>query len=116
MPTLHKPLTDDALELIAARFRVLAEPTRLKILNALGEGELSVGELVLATNASQANVSKHLSLLLDNGLVTRRKAGLNVLYRIADASIFRLCELVCDSLSERLEMQRATLEQRILVM
>jgi ArsR family transcriptional regulator len=114
MATPHKPLTDDALELIATRFRVLAEPMRLKLLNTLGADELSVSELVLATGASQANVSKHLGLLLENGLVARRKVGLNVLYRIADASIFNLCELVCDSLSERLENQRAALTQRTL--
>ena len=95
-------LTDEALALIAARFRVLAEPMRLKILNTLGESELSVGELVAATGAGQANVSKHLGILFDAGLLHRRKEGLNTYYRVADPTIFELCETVCASLGERL--------------
>jgi ArsR family transcriptional regulator len=100
-----KDLTPEALELIAARFRLLSEPMRLRILNALRGGERTVGELVQATGAGQANVSKHLGLLLDAGIVARRKEGLNAYYGIADRSIFDLCELVCDSLSERLAAQ-----------
>ncbi len=98
-------MTEHALELIAARFRVLAEPMRLKILHALGADEMSVSELVEATGAGQANVSKHLSLLGDAGMVARRKEGLNVYYRVADSSIFDLCEAVCTSLGERLAAQ-----------
>ena len=106
----RKELTEEVLEMIAARFRVLAEPMRLKILHNLGEEEMSVGELVEATDASQANVSKHLALLLDAGLVSRRKEGLNVFYRIADATIFDLCEVVCTSLGERLAAQQSAIK------
>jgi ArsR family transcriptional regulator len=88
--------------LIAGRFRVLAEPMRLRLLHALGDGELSVSELVDATGAGQANVSKHLGIMLDAGLVGRRKEGLNVFYRVAEPSIFDMCEAVCSSLSQRL--------------
>ena len=109
----HKPLTDEALELIAARFRVLAEPMRLKILNTLGHNEMSVGELVEATGALQANISKHLGVLLDGGLVTRRKEGLSVIYRIADQTIFDLCETVCVSLGERLAAQQQTIKRAL---
>ncbi len=98
----RRELTDEALELIAARFRMLAEPMRLKILHALGQEEMSVGEMVEATGAGQANVSKHLALLLDAGLVARRKEGLMVYYRVSDATIFDLCEAVCSSLGEHL--------------
>lgn len=101
----HAQLTEEALELIAARFRVLAEPMRLRILNALGEDEMSVTELVDATAAGQANVSKHLAMLADARLVARRKEGLNVYYRVADETVFDLCDAVCSSLGERLAAQ-----------
>ena len=100
-PRRSKVLTEEAFELIAARFRVLAEPMRLRLLHALGDIEMSVSELVEATGAGQANVSKHLGIMLDAGLVGRRKEGLNVFYRVAEPSIFDMCEAVCSSLSQR---------------
>jgi ArsR family transcriptional regulator len=99
-------LTDEAFELIAGRFRILAEPMRLRLLHALGGAEMSVSELVQATGAGQANVSKHLGILLDSGLVFRRKEGLQVFYRVADPSIFEMCETVCSSLGDRLAARR----------
>ena len=107
----HKILSDEALELIAGRFRVLSEPMRLKLLNTLGESEMSVCELVEATGAGQANVSKHLGILLDAGLVSRRREGLNVFYRIADQTIFDLCSSVCDSLGSRLTAQQEAIKR-----
>ena len=101
-PHRSKVLTEEAFELIAGRFRVLAEPMRLRLLHALGDIEMSVSELVEATGAGQANVSKHLGIMLDAGLVGRRKEGLNVFYRVAEPSIFDMCEVVCSSLSQRL--------------
>jgi DNA-binding transcriptional ArsR family regulator len=101
----HAQLTEEALELIAARFRVLAEPMRLKTINALGDPEMSVTELVDATAAGQANVSKHLAMLAGARLVARRKEGLNVYYRVADETVFDLCDAVCSSLGERLAAQ-----------
>jgi ArsR family transcriptional regulator len=103
----HKELTVEALNMIAARFRLLAEPMRLIILNTLGEEELSVGELVEATGAGQANVSKHLGMLLEAGLVRRRKEGLNVYYKVIDETVFALCETVCSSLGQRLAAQQS---------
>ena len=100
-PRRSKVLTEEAFELIAARFRVLAEPMRLRLLHALGDIEMSVSELVEATGAGQANASKHLGIMLDAGLVGRRKEGLNVFYRVAEPSIFDMCEAVCSSLSQR---------------
>lgn len=97
------------LERIAARFKILGDPTRLGILNAMREGELTVSEIVERTGASQANVSKHLALLFRERLVARRKEGLNVYYRIADAALFDLCESVCDALETELEGERSAL-------
>ena len=98
---------DDALDLVADRFKVLAEPMRLRILNALRGGDLSVTDLVEETGATQANVSKHLGLLHRNRMVARRKEGLNVYYRIADPTIFELCELMCRSLEAEADANRA---------
>jgi DNA-binding transcriptional ArsR family regulator len=89
------------LEIVAERFRVLGDPLRLQILHLLKQDERSVGALVEATSASQANVSQHLQILRQAGLVERRKEGLMAFYRIADPSIFQLCELVCGRLEEK---------------
>jgi ArsR family transcriptional regulator len=102
MKKQRKEMGDELMELIAARFRVLSEPMRLKILNSLGDEELSVNELVEATGSGQANISKHLGILFKEGLVSRRKEGLNTFYSIADKKIFDLCETVCTSLGEHL--------------
>ncbi len=104
--------TTDQIELIADRFKALAEPMRLRILDALRDGEATVGEIVDHTGAGQANVSRHLNLLYRQGLVGRRKDGLNVYYRIADPAIFRLCDLVCSSLEEQVDARRRKLRRR----
>ena len=101
MAEQHLSLSERALELVAHRFKLLSEPTRLRLLQLLMTGEKSVNELVGATNTTQANVSKHLGILADGGLVARRKVGVSTLYRIADPSIFTLCDLVCTSLQVR---------------
>ena len=95
-----KPLPSGALELMAARFRILGEPMRLRLLDELRGEEKTVTALVEATGAGQANVSKHLSLLADAGMVGRRKDGLNVYYFIVDESLFELCDLVCGRLQK----------------
>ena len=105
MPRQKRELSDAALAMIAERFKLLAEPMRLKILHSLWDGELTVGGIVAATSALQANVSKHLGILQLAGLVRRRKDGLNVYYEIADETIFALCEVVCNSLHDRLAAQ-----------
>jgi len=101
MAEQHLPLSERALELIAHRFKLLSEPTRLRLLQLLMTGEKSVNELVGAINTTQANVSKHLGILADGGLVARRKVGVSIIYRIADPSIITLCDLVCTSLQAR---------------
>lgn len=80
---------------LADRFKALAEPNRLAILSMLHAGELSVGALVQRTGLGQANVSRHLDLLRRHGFVERRKAGLNAFYRVSDAEVFRICDIMC---------------------
>ena len=101
----HRRFTDDMLDGVAARFKALAEPMRLRVLDALRAGERTVGDLVDDLEASQANISKHLGVLFREGLVTRRKDGLHVWYRVADPSVFRLCDVVCGTLEARAARQ-----------
>jgi len=91
-------LSDEVLEVIASRFKLLAEPARLRILHALQEGELIVSRLIEKTGYGQANVSKHLALLAAAGMVGRRKEGANVYYSITDPVVFEICEIVCERL------------------
>jgi DNA-binding transcriptional ArsR family regulator len=95
----HHPLTPELLELIAERFKALAEPARLRILSSLRDGERSVSELMEDTGLGQANISKHLQMLHSLGFVERRKEGLFVHYRLADESVFQLCDIVCGRLA-----------------
>jgi len=89
-------------EQAARRFRLLGEPVRLAILNVLHtRGEAHVQDVVAATGQSQANVSKHLRLLLNEGLVGRRQEGLYAFYRITDPTLAGLCVLVCGPLGAR---------------
>lgn len=108
MKTPHA-LKDDTLDLVAERFRLLGDPLRLRLLRMLAAGEHSVAALVTASGTTQANVSKHLQLLLRAGVVQRRRDGLHAYYSIADATVFELCDLVCGSLSTRLRGQLAAL-------
>jgi ArsR family transcriptional regulator len=101
----HRPMPEGALELVARRFAVLAEPMRLRLLQALFAGEKNVTALVGLTGGTQANISRHLQTLTEAQLLKRRKEGLQVFYAIADPSIYQLCELVCGSLEKRLAEQ-----------
>lgn len=97
-------LTPDVLALVAERFKVLGEPARLGILSALRRGERTGTELMADTGLGQANLSKHLQLLHAQGFVSRRKEGVSVYYELADQSVFRLCDIMCD----RIERQAAS--------
>ena len=102
---MEQPKSPDnkSLDLVAERFRILGDALRLQLLHRLADGEMSVGTLAEASGASQANVSKHLQILLRAGLVERRKDGLQAFYTIADPSIFDLCDLVCGRLSKQFQ-------------
>ena len=107
---LTHPLPDDLVELIAQRFRVLGEPMRIRLLDRLRTGEASVQELAEATGSTQQNVSKHLGVLHQAGIVERRKQGNFSHYSIADQGVFALCEDVCGSLEAQLESLRELVE------
>jgi DNA-binding transcriptional ArsR family regulator len=105
-------LTPELLELIAERFKALAEPARLHILDALRGGEKTVSELMEQTGLGQANASKHLQLLHGLGFVERRKEGLYVYYRLSDDSVFQLCDIMCGRLVEESQLRRELLGSR----
>ena len=99
--SLPHPLPDPVVELVARRFRVLGEPMRIRLLDRLRVADASVQELTDALGASQQNVSKHLGILLDAGIVSRRKEGTAAVYTIADETVYALCEAVCDTLQRQ---------------
>ena len=96
--SLPHPLPEPVVELVARRFRVIGEPMRIRILDRLRDGEASVAELTEALGASQQNVSKHLGVLHEAGILSRRKLGTSTLYAIEDDSVLELCEQVCGGL------------------
>ncbi len=103
------PLPDPLVELIADRFRVIGEPMRIRLLDRLRDGPATVQELTEAAGATQPNVSRHLNVLHQAGIVAREKQGVYVSYTIADESVFALCELVCGGLRRQLDALDSTL-------
>jgi len=99
--SLPHPLPDPIVELIARRFRVIGEPMRIRLLDRLRDGEATVHELTEALESSQQNVSKHLGVLHEAGILSRRKQGTSTLYAIADESVLALCEQVCGGLQRQ---------------
>jgi DNA-binding transcriptional ArsR family regulator len=100
MPLPH-PLPEPIVELVARRFRVIGEPMRIRILDRLRDGEATVAELTEHLATSQQNVSKHLGVLHQAGILSRRKDGTSTLYAIADESVLALCEQVCGGLQRQ---------------
>ncbi len=99
-------LPDEFLSLVAEKFQMLSDPSRLAILRCLMEGgELNVSQIVTASGRGLANVSKHLKLLAEARMVTRRKEGPYVLYELDDPVLQKICTLVCDSLRRDLEAE-----------
>ena len=107
-------MSDKMLDLVARRFRTLGEPYRLRILQELETGEKSVGELVAMLDGNQPNVSKHLQILSDAGLIGRRREGTSIFYAISDPMVFKLCALVCSSEAKKSqrEWEALTVAQR----
>jgi DNA-binding transcriptional ArsR family regulator len=107
-------LPPEALTQVAAYFQALSEPTRLQILNILRQGERSVGELAQLCGYSAANISRHLTLLTQHGLLRRESRGNSAIYSIADPSVYALCDLVCGNIArqfDRLAAGRAAFAQ-----
>ena len=103
-------LPKEALSQVAAYFQALSEPTRLSLLNLMRGGERSVGELAQLSGFTTANVSRHLTLLMHRGLVERESRGTSVYYRIADESVYALCDLVCGNVDRHLERKARSRE------
>ncbi len=103
--TPTKTVSPEVVQQVAEYFAILSEPMRLRILNLLHGGEKCVQELVEATQTSQANVSKHLKVMLQAGILSRRSEGTSAYYRVEDPLIYDLCNLVCNRLAARIEQQ-----------
>ena len=101
--------SDELLTRIAEVLKAMADPTRLKILHSLHNGERCVSDILDVVGGSQANVSKHLSVLKRAGLVDSRRDGLNVFYRIIDEGVFTICRNVCDSIELRVDREHRTI-------
>jgi DNA-binding transcriptional ArsR family regulator len=99
------PISQEVVHYVAEYFSILGEPMRLRILNLLRDGEKCVQDLVMDTETSQANVSKHLKVMLQAGILKRRTEGTSAFYSVADELIFDLCNLVCDRIADRIEQQ-----------
>ena len=102
MNDLPHPIPGELADVVAKRFRVLAEPMRIRLLDGLRDGSATVSDLQRATSSSQQNVSKHLGVLLEAGFVSRAREGNFVRYEIADEAVFDLCEQVCGGIRRQL--------------
>ena len=91
---------------VARYFGLLSEPTRIKIPHAICQAERSVGEIVTATAATQTNVSRHLALLHQAGVVSRRRDGNIVYYQVADPVFADLCRTVCVQIASRIDSRQ----------
>lgn len=103
--TVVQSVPPEILEQVAEYFNILSNPMRLQILNLLGDGEKCVQELVENTKTSQANVSKHLKIMLQAGIINRRAEGTSAYYYVEDSLIFELSHLVCNRLADKIEKQ-----------
>ncbi|RUT03075.1 transcriptional regulator [Dulcicalothrix desertica PCC 7102] len=98
------------IEAVADYFKVLSEVSRLEILTCLKSGRMNVMEIASATGLGQANLSKHLKVLTQAGVLSRQSQGTSAFYEIADPIIFELCELACERISERVQQQAQKLK------
>ena len=105
------PIPADLAEVIAQRFRVIGDPMRIRMLDHLRDGEASVQQLTAALGTSQQNVSKHLGVLHQAGIVARRKDGTSAYYRVADEQVYALCEQVCGGIQQQLAGLQAIVAQ-----
>lgn len=94
---------DAVFDAVAAYFSVMSEPTRLKIMHAICQEEKPVNVIVETVGASQTNISRHLGLMHRAGVVTRRKDGNQVFYRIADPALVEICRSVCTQIASRID-------------
>ncbi|MGR3278691.1 ArsR/SmtB family transcription factor [Acaryochloris marina NIES-2412] len=108
---VDKQVSPEVLVAVADYFKVLSEVSRLQILSNLRSGPMTVNDLVDATGLGQANLSKHLKVLTQAGLLSRTPSGVSAYYEIVDPLVFELCESVCDSIGDRLLQQAQKFNQ-----
>jgi DNA-binding transcriptional ArsR family regulator len=101
----EKVASPEVIQRVAEYFGILSEPMRLRILSLLVDGDRRVQDLVEETQSSQANISKHLKVMLQANILSRRSEGTSAYYCVEDRLIFDLCDLVCNHLAERIEQQ-----------
>ena len=95
-------LTDKSIfEMQAEICKTLTNPKRIEILNALKTDERTVTELVAALGASKANVSQHLAVMRHKGILTTRREGVNIFYRVANPKVIEACTLMKEVLFEQ---------------
>lgn len=104
---------DEVFAAVAAYFAVMAEPTRVKIIHAVCREERSVNQIAAELQATQTNVSRHLGHMYRSGVLSRRKAGNQVFYRISDATMIEICRAVCTHIAARLD-ERGPLRKGLL--
>jgi DNA-binding transcriptional ArsR family regulator len=104
---------DPVFDAVAAYFAVLSEPTRLKIMHAVCNGERSVSQIVGETGASQTNISRHLGLMHRHGVLLRRRNGTQIFYRVADPTMVELCRTVCNRIASTID-ERKPLRRQLL--
>jgi DNA-binding transcriptional ArsR family regulator len=107
---LPRPIPFELAELIASRLRVIGDPNRIRILDQLRDGELTVAQITERLGTSQQNASKHLGVMLQAGIVGRRKEGTSSFYRVTDDTVYGLCEQVCGGLQAQFEELSALVE------
>jgi DNA-binding transcriptional ArsR family regulator len=107
---LPRPIPFELAELIANRLRVIGDPSRIRILDQLRDGEMTVAQITERLGTSQQNASKHLGVMLQAGIVGRRKEGTSSLYRVTDQTVYALCEQVCGGLQAQFEELSALVE------
>ena len=105
-PAAQRGELDLVFAVVARYFGLLSEPTRLKILHTICHDERSVSAIVAATGATQTNVSRHLALMHQAGVVSRRRDGNTVYYRVADPEFVEICRSVCVQIASRIDGQK----------
>lgn len=112
MPKSTKPSVPvTVLEAVADYFKILSETSRLQILQSLRSGPMNVMELCEETGLGQANLSKHLKVMTQAGILSRQAKGTSAYYEIADPLVFEFCELACGQIGDRLRQQAETFLQ-----
>jgi DNA-binding transcriptional ArsR family regulator len=98
---------NDVFESVARYFSLLSEPTRLRIMHSICQQEKSVNQIVQEVGASQTNVSRHLGLMYQAGVLARRKDGNQVLYKVTDTAFTDICRTVCVRVAAELDGDKA---------